>query len=88
MRFRIEWGMELNSSVHVSPSLVITLKTPHGTQALRISRLHAQILATTLRTYSDPRVGKTAPAFDLVFGESIAPAPKHRPPVVRLGKGK
>ena len=82
--------MPNDSSINVTPRLAISVRTPQGEAIIQLSRLSAQILASTLQAHAGVRfkgVDANAGRFTTVVGEAVLPAAKS-PPVVRLGPRK
>jgi len=78
--------MPNDSSISVTPRLAISIRTPQGEAIVQLTRLSAQVLASTLRAYSglpSKGIDLNAGNFRTVHGEAV-PTPKNALPVVRL----
>lgn len=78
--------MRNDASIHVTRDLTITVHTSHGETVVRLTRLNAQVFATTLRAYSGlPSKGieLNAGTFSTVCAEAVL-APAKTQSVVRL----
>ena len=78
--------MRNDASIHVTRDLTITVHTSHGETVVRLTRLNAQVFASTLRAYSgSPSKGieLNAGKFSTVYGDAVVEEAKVLP-IVQL----